>query len=175
MDADSIFELIRLITKKMRKLAQWNKEEDIQRLSAWIWASLAKCPDRGELGGEEISDLRAYARAADLTWKWLQGTHDATADDLTGEEDEEDADDGVINDTPAIAAEGSELPGKDPASHVGLQKDRSINSHLMGKAVGQQLSKQHVILDTIITVVGETYGQRDLLELRRAWTASDDG
>ena len=161
IDWDSVLEIINTVTRRLGKLLRDSSNPLISRLGSWIWALLARCPDRGELGSEEIAELRAFAaKAVDLT-RAIEGTQTVSI----GDEDETE----VVN---GDGPHGSEDPVPQALATGVKSGGQSMKGPgLENRMVEDMTSKPAVvILDAIITIVGEFYGQRDLLEHRMAWT-----
>lgn len=131
MDTDSVWELVRKLGEMLSKIT-----ENPQRLGAWAWAVLGRCPELGMCHSEEVGDLRALARTAAL----LLHAHDIEGSDGKSEQ--------------AVGAgQGSGIKEQGPP----------------GPEMDINWASSETALDMIITVVGEIYGQRDLLEQRRVW------
>lgn len=174
MDADSVMQLLRLITLKLRGLYQVDEVEKIERINAWVWAMLGKCQDRGMLGSEEMADLRYFAQKAANVREWLQAKSRPKfqPENTSDSEEEEDEDEVEMNMTSDIRAAKQRILA-DLDDSLTSTESQAIN--LKGNdAVSSEerstlLIKKRVALDMVITVVGELYGQRDLLDLRAKW------
>lgn len=173
MDASSVFEVIRLITKRLGHYVQRGDEESTRRVGAWAWALLGRCPERGQLGSEEISDLRAFAqRAREVVHRMeTEGTaagqgvlHD-DGDDADMEIEEIEMDAGPETDSISVSTAKLASTEKDDQSSIDSTKEITNSKGISDAAV-----ERYMLVDMILTVVGEVYGQRDLLELRRPWT-----
>ncbi|KAJ9664203.1 hypothetical protein H2198_000421 [Neophaeococcomyces mojaviensis] len=176
VDGNSIFELLRLVTAQMRGLFQTDDVGVAKRLGAWIWAILGKCPDRGELGSEEVSDLRELAQKAVDVRQWLDkktGSFVPTEEEDDGsaeaEKPEENLDLGSGIEAARRRLENKEVDGGQRVSESGCQDQTSLSNVQAAK------QEKMVVLDMILTVVGEVYGQRDLLELRKPWNVMNKG
>ncbi|KAL9095938.1 MAG: hypothetical protein Q9165_001936 [Trypethelium subeluteriae] len=110
--------------------------------SAWIWGLLARLAGwMGQLSTEDVGVVRALAKMAK---DWVVLVADR-ADDH-GKSPEDEAEDG----------EGKEVEASDGTS--------------IGDTEGENISlNTRVTLDMILTVVGEVFGQRDLLDFREIW------
>lgn len=185
MDEISIFELVRLVTKKMRGLFEKDDIESAKRIGAWTWAILGKCPDRGGMASEEISMLRELARKALDVRRWIMQKSrpaQATQEDVD-EDDEEEDEDGDVEEGAPDAGDKSEIDldiqaarsrlAADPAQSENKDRNGHSNEHngIHNDHLEAQAAKREklVALDMILTVVGEVYGQRDLLEYRTIW------
>ena len=121
VDGESVWELVRLLGERLDIVGAGPN-----RVGAWIWAVLGKCPERGQCVSEEIGELRVMARAAVELLQEGDGSGD----------------------------------GRESEHAAGTQEE------YRGAKSWQTTS---MVLDMILTIVGEVYGQRDLLEERRTW------
>ncbi|EXJ77335.1 hypothetical protein A1O3_09561 [Capronia epimyces CBS 606.96] len=174
MDLGSVFELVRLLKRRLHVFLQHKEQAVIKRVGAWVWAVLGRCPDRGELSSEDIGEIRGLAQKAAKVHQILAGKLDGTTSDEEMETDigtepdlieQRDAgqdrgvvggEDGFIG-APEEALRNPELPTN--AGTQGPEQDRLIE----------------VTLDMLLTVAGEVYGQRDLLDLRVRWEDGKGG
>lgn len=179
MDPDSVLELLRLITSKMRGLYQVDDPEKIKRINAWIWAVLGKCQDRGLLGSEEVSDLRRFAQKAYDVREWLQVKGGLgvrlpdDSDDNEGNSDNLSTMSEVEVNNNIESAKRRVLAGleNDPIA-ANLDHESETENQRDMVSSDERLTPMHekmVALDMVITVIGEHYGQRDLLSLRTKW------
>lgn len=185
MDTNSVFQLVRLLNMQLRVILGTNDVDVVRRFGSWVWAVLGKCPSQGVLMSEDISELRQLAQKAVEIANRI-GQQYERARPLLEEEfaDEDDAQPGNAKDEDDlsidIAAAKRRLEEK---SSAGLE----LTSQSLGNAeppqtearTGDELSSRQnsqavkiekmAILDMILSVIGEVYGQRDLLELRKPW------
>jgi hypothetical protein len=162
MDFDTVLELIRLLRMKMKLFLLNDDAEIVARAGIWVWAVLGKCRDRGELSSDDIGELRGLAQRAIGILEKLDGQTgiETGSIDLESEDSTEDAsrsNAGVDTDRPA---------------RTGVDGDRTEQNAVVGDGGdeatgGCRLTR--ITLDMIITVVGEVYGQRDLLRRRNKW------
>lgn len=186
MDENSVFELLRLITKRLRGFLEKDDVGVLRRIGAWTWAVLGKCPDRGELGSDEISELRQLVHKAVDIRNWIlkrsrpavSSKEDESEEEEEEEEEEEDPvemggqDDFALDIQAARTRLGTvdrlNESATENAEHIldicdcnaETKSDVELSAARQGKLM---------VLDMIITIVSEVYGQRDLLELRTAW------
>jgi regulator of vacuolar morphogenesis len=210
MDAETVLEVVKLLTGTMAQTVRSRSRDKVWRFGAWVWGVLGKCRDRSELGSEEIAILRELGKRAvklvgDLREKASKSNHDSQK--LLDQEGE-DSQDLLLPDEPVAdaAAENTgdaelnipiDLDGpthdEQGAAELKEAKKRlkgyflsaidsssSSTTAVTGDAddgrssgaaqneadVDQQI---RIILDMILTVVGDFYGQRDLLEFRDIW------
>ena len=212
MDSESALEVIKLL-KGMMTQTLWSHEEDgIRRFGAWVWAVLGRCPDRTELGSEEIAELRALGKSAVGLLNKMRDRGKKGQGDYQTEvvESEDESPRGEMDDgTASASADGRNLQSVDPSKN-GDSSDEQVAAELeearqrlqwaldssdvvaKGHADGtengeieegetemhdpeREVNKQiRTVLDMIITIVGEAYGQRDLLEFRDVWLADGE-
>lgn len=216
MDMESVLEVVKLLTSLLAGTVRSRSREKIQRLSAWTWGILGKCNDAGQLGSEEISELRELGKRAvgllvgirDRSGKVYgyqkdeeeeeaeKAEEDVIEDGLERSEEDEihvptrRSADQQITDPTATAMEGySEAAPKDnelehakavlqarlhleeqPQLNGTQAKEGEVEEDTSNKLVEMSVDKQvRVLLDMVITIIGEFYGQRDLLEFRDIW------
>lgn len=176
MDASSVFEVIRLMTRRLGHYVQRGDGESTRRVGAWTWALLGRCPERGQLGSEEISDLRAFAQRARDVVHQMQNKSPVSGQVVLGDDND---DEDMNTDIEEIEMDAG--LGNDPINVLGAKlasMDRDdqpliddIKKRTNLKGVLDVAAERRMLVDMVLTVVGEVYGQRDLLELRRPWTA----
>jgi regulator of vacuolar morphogenesis len=217
MDMETILEVVKLLKGLLASTVRSRSQKKIERLGAWIWGVLGRCNDAGQLGSEEISELRELGKRAvgllvgirDRSGKAYgceeegeeeEGGEEASADwnDLNmGESVGQQTINGTIeHDKSATVAsarmlsEAMELE----LAKAALQEQLSLKDQLQlnGRQVdgegdeGEEESGDQslamsfdeqvcVTLDMIITIIGEVYGQRDLLEFRDMWDDKQAG
>ncbi|KEF52763.1 uncharacterized protein A1O9_11180 [Exophiala aquamarina CBS 119918] len=167
MDPKSVLELVTLLRKKLNIYFSSRDEGTVSRVGAWLWATLGKCRDRGELSSEEIGELRLLAqRAIDIQARFDMDSNQHTSNSDLGSL-ENDIDDGDSED------EQHRSERTLPADEKGTFSARQAGS--VEEELGKATERDRLIaaaLDMVITVVGEIYGQRDLLGSRRKWEES---
>lgn len=167
MDPESVLELVKLLRAKLIPLLNSRDKSTVSRVGAWLWAALGKCRDRGELSSEEIGELRLLAQRAiyiqtrDDTDP-NENTSNCGSNSLDVEYDDGESQDGGHQSERTLAVDG------DGVSSAGENRKAGSVEEELGKATDQDRLIA-VALDMVITVVGEVYGQRDLLESRRKW------
>lgn len=118
--------------------------------SVWIWSLLARLAGFvGSLGTEDVSVVRELAKHA---VRCAKGEGVALGDDSGDLGD--DRDDNLDNDEKNILS----------SKHGGAEGDTSEHVETTDCAL-----KTRAVLDMIVTVVGEIFGQRDLLDSRELW------
>jgi regulator of vacuolar morphogenesis len=111
MDAETILEVVKLLTGIMAQTVRSRSRDRVWRFGAWVWGVLGKCRDRTELGSEEIAILRELGkRAVKLVGGIREKASEANNDsqELLEQEDEH-SQDSLVPDEPAadIAAQNT--------------------------------------------------------------------
>ena len=208
MDAESVLEVIKLMTTGMARIIQARVQERIKRLGAWAWAVLGRCKDMGELGSEEIADIRELGKRAvgilvgirDKSGRAYGGEREDDVETSYGEALVRSGAGNAANDCIGSASSDSEVTPKtdvevirEPTAEISTSIEEAkarLQERLAetndADALGSEVEDEsaegceeefkvdadkevRIILDMIITVVGEYYGQRDLLEFRDIW------
>jgi regulator of vacuolar morphogenesis len=186
MDMETILEVVKLLKSLLASTVRSRSREKAERLGAWIWGILGRCSDAGQLGSEEVSELRELGkRAVGL----LVGIRDRSGKAYGNDEEEEEivedghqkhtdqssheaAADATIAEDDATELERAKAALQEKLSGGESDKDMQEEGEVEEKDDGMSMSVEkqiRVMLDTIITIVGEFYGQRDLLEFRDIW------
>lgn len=191
--------MARLMSENVRS----GDEERVRRIGAWAWGLLGKCREVGQLGTEEVGEIRDLGkRAVKILGKMREDESRFTAvqeQDLESvddeNQDEEQADEGtgtrtgdIDEQTASAGNEAHDLDMKDASDELEAAKAR-LQEKIQGHVVednqvpshsdieenpGDVAMQTRAMLDMIITVVGEYYGQRDLLEAREIWQESTE-
>ena len=129
-----------------------------ERIGVWIWGLLARLAGwMGQLSTEEMSVVRDLAKRA-RDWPLLEeAQHDDYAEDW---EFEIDVEYGGAND--AVEKHNGE-------GGVAVKNGEDNAVPLVPSDGEQAFFHTRVTIDMIITVVGEVFGQRDLLDAREVW------
>lgn len=223
MDIDSLFRLLRLLTNLLPAVVRSRSVERIRRSGAWAWASLGKCREVGELGSEEVGELRALGKiAAGALYGFkdrsgiVYGDAESDMGDLTAESEEHqessstmgdvndrvgsslnDAQDRKLHDQADEADETMSTDGLTLSSAgLALEEAKKRLEEKLGSSQSEEgdgedgeafddsedegqggldfEERARATLDMILTIIGELYGQRDLLELRDEWAIEAD-
>ena len=182
-EADKL-DLIQALSQDLRSL-NYQDREQVHRMGAWCWALLGSFNGLETLSSEELAEVRELAKsAAGALDRLLAGeaSRDKTEAGVSGESIPDNrardsmhskrlgADSEGTNGSPIVGLageeqdrEGAPIPNHGPKSRL---------SHLRGSA---SIVTMSMVSDMILTVVGEVYGQRDLLDLRLAWPTAANG
>ncbi|PYH95551.1 hypothetical protein BO71DRAFT_377256 [Aspergillus ellipticus CBS 707.79] len=196
IDMESVLGVLGTMARLMSENVRSGDAERVRRIGAWAWGLLAKCREVGQLGTEEVGEIRDLGkRAVKILVKMREeeeeeGDGEGEGDEEGGEEGEEEewveqeegvGEDGgegeAVGDTDGLDYEMQEDNGEaEPASAEALEaakarlqaKIQDAEEH-QDTAAGEVALQTRAMLDMIITVVGEFFGQRDLLEAREVW------
>ena len=160
MDQDNVIKVLELIKKQYLQPGK-----AIEALvGAWIWALIARLDDVGTMTNDRVSALREFAKQAVLVQVSLHDPDAAAQLQNIAEQEAHDLDCGATGTPDEALANGSfsNCAGTNVAS---ASNERGV--HIDEAAESSTLAT----LDMIITVVGDVFGQRDLLEFRRSWIA----
>lgn len=168
----------------------------MRRLGAWCWGCLARVGEVGVLGSEEVSVLRELGKVAVRVLRGRKsvggsaGVDGEEDDGEEGEAEEEDVEEGTEDGRGGGGDGGEDIQAQiqaakarilqslgdegsaEVAAEASSDEEGEISDDEQGDDKGPLVSLDEAmstLLDMIITVVGEVYGQRDLLEEREVW------
>lgn len=211
MDMESVLGVLRLLGDVMSKCVKDNDADQLRRIGAWAWGLLGRCRDVGELGSEEVGELRVFGRKALYLLKKMDRIKtlsiedvDAVKSDLEDKEFSDEEDEIMTAVESMESAEGQEIDEleaaklrlqsrfleEETAEEEAERRRRNTSSPLEAAmddepettpipenttkkplpnvaVSGEEQSR--ILLDMIITIVGEFYGQKDLLQERDIW------
>lgn len=152
LDQEDTLSMLELIQKHCFKRGETLRPST----SAWIWALLAKLDDVGTMNNDEVFVLRDLGkRALVIQISFNNAAMAAQLEEISRaeaawESDEANTSQHERQDTEATAADHTDTAGS---------------------SVTQMLDPENTLatLDMIVTIVGEFFGQRDLLDSRRSW------
>ncbi|KAL4921016.1 hypothetical protein BDW62DRAFT_208729 [Aspergillus aurantiobrunneus] len=202
MDMDSVLGVLVIVARLMSQNVRNGDAVLIRRIGAWAWGLLAKCRDAGQLSARHIGDIRELGKRAVTILRKLreqkevqeEEENDYESDAENGkdedglpEEEEYEPTDTALPDIDHPGAEkkadAEELEhakarlqaristaGTEQIPQENVEVDPQSEDDAMGVDVGTQT---RAMLDMIITIVGEYYGQRDLLEARESWAGGE--
>ncbi|WPH01423.1 Survival motor neuron (SMN) interacting protein 1 (SIP1) [Acrodontium crateriforme] len=156
LDQHTVFRLLEFVQET--HLVKCSEISNIA--SVWIWSLLARLDDVGEMANGQVSLVREFGKQAVLVLVSLRDPAIArqleavnSANDHTSEKEEEDNTSSEL-----LTEEGT---GQDEKSA------EVADNHLTPR------ENTLVTLDMILTIVGDVFGQRDLLEFRRKWATDE--
>jgi hypothetical protein len=154
LDQEDTLSMLELIHK-----SYFNRGETLgQHTSAWLWALLARLGDVGTMNNDEVFVLRDLGkRALVIQISFNNAAMAAQLEELSRAEAACDSSDEAT--TPGH--EGSQTAATADAD----------KTDTAGPSVTPMLDPESTLatLDMIVTIVGEFFGQRDLLDSRRSW------
>lgn len=195
MDMESVLGVLGIMARLMSENVRSGDIGRVRRIGAWAWGLLGKCREVGQLGTEEVGEIRDLGkRAVKILGKMREDERAVQEDDQEsvddGDQDEEQLEETGTADSGRAASAESEAPDHDmedagventtnelEAAKARLQakiqgnvdKDSQAQHSDTEENPGDVAMQTRAMLDMIITVVGEYYGQRDLLEAREIW------
>lgn len=163
IDEDTVFRLLDHIQKHYLV----REKEIVGITSTWIWSLLARL-DVGSMDNDQVFLVRGFAKRAILVQISFQDS--ATAKQL---EDVAAGENATDEKTPRHNPEEVDLAlDGDESVEAGTQNDGKAGSAAVAnnsKARNNTLAT----LDMIIAIVGDAFGQRDLLEFRQPWQSRE--
>nr|OQO32699.1 hypothetical protein B0A51_00077 [Rachicladosporium sp. CCFEE 5018] len=150
MSNDTIFAMLELIDTHC--LGQ--RKHITRNAGAWVMALFARLDDVGTMDGDQVSLLRELGKKAVIVQlSFVNAAAAMQLEEVAAQERYAD-DEAGVNLESDVTAVDSEQAEADIAQPTGEVDD---TEHTLAT------------LDMILTVVGEFFGQRDLLEFRRSW------
>lgn len=153
LDQEDTLRMLELIQKRY-----FRRGETLgQHTSAWIWALLARLSDVGTMNNDEVFVLRDLGkRALVIQISFNDTAMAAQLEELSREE------------SAWYSDEANSPQDEGPQTAATAVADKTDAA---GSSVTQMLDPENTlaILDMIVTIVGEFFGQRDLLDSRRCW------
>ncbi|PYI30317.1 hypothetical protein BP00DRAFT_436948 [Aspergillus indologenus CBS 114.80] len=187
MDMESVLGVLGIMARVMSENVRSGDEAKVRRIAAWAWGLLARCREVGQLGTEEVGEIRDLGKRAVRVLGRMREVEVEVEDGRKGgggggeDEDEEEGEGDVEGEAEAEAegegeGEGSatgnevevDLEMRDADAHANAHADADADAN--GNSAASEVALQiRAMLDMVITVVGEYYGQRDLLQAREFW------
>ncbi|KAF2209480.1 hypothetical protein CERZMDRAFT_100275 [Cercospora zeae-maydis SCOH1-5] len=155
MNEDTIFNLLELLRNSYLL-----KGKNIKTVtSAWIWSLLGRLDDVGNMNNDQVYPLRELGKRVIFLQLHFFDPEAAAQLEALEQRDQSSAasSDGDLEDA-ANAGAGERRQSVTTSS-------QNVKTH-HGKPTENTLAT----LDMILVVVGEVFGQRDLLDFRRSWT-----
>ncbi|KAK6429696.1 hypothetical protein LTR95_014153 [Oleoguttula sp. CCFEE 5521] len=151
MSHETVFAMLELIDTHC--LSQ--RKHVTRNTGAWVMALFARLDDVGTMDGDQVSLLRELGKKAVIVQlSFLNAAAATQLEEVAAKERYADGQGDVVVESDVTAAVDAE-PAEAPVEHSAGDADDT--EHTL------------VTLDMILTVVGEFFGQRDLLEFRRSW------
>lgn len=158
LDQEDTLSMLELIQKHCFKRGETLRPST----SAWIWALLAKLDDVGTMNNDEVFVLRDLGkRALVIQISFNDAAMAAQLEEISRVEAACESDE----------ANTSQHEGQDTETTAA----GTAKTDTAGSSVTQMLDPENTLatLDMIVTIVGEFFGQRDLLESRKSWDSEE--
>ena len=154
MDRDTVYSILAIVQEIHLK----RNTQIATCTGAWIWALISRLDDVGTMDNDQVSSLRELGKKAVLVQLSFRDSDAAQQLEAVGADEKKVAsneenskpEDGL--EKPAIPSSGSSNVEGRAAVDVGLARETTLAT-----------------LDMIINIVGDVFGQRDLLEFRHRW------
>lgn len=193
MDMASVLEVLEILARMMSDVVRSENAEHVRRIGVWAWALLGKCGDVGQLATEEVGVIRNLGKRAATILRKVQETEttrsQGTASLISNAEAEGDGSDvSIIHaeekaekqevpeaaeasdcSTPGASLEQDEVEAAKARLQARLQEDHDSIEPVNSSDEDYLVKQTRALLDMIMTVAGEFYGQRDLLSEREVW------
>ncbi|KAJ5684292.1 uncharacterized protein N7477_000637 [Penicillium maclennaniae] len=194
MDSHTVLGALGIVARELSDVVRHQKAESIRRMGAWVWGISGKCREVGELSTEDVGAIRDLGkRAAKICEKIgeensqeAQNDCDSDAgedDSLGGTSPQGESDPVMTEQAEVVDAGDSELPDAETELDDLEAAKARLQAQLLGDDDTQLAGRSdqdeadyvsqltRAMLDMILTIVGEFFGQRDLLEARRTWAS----
>lgn len=165
MNQDDAFRLLELIQKHYL-----HRENEISTMvSTWIWALLARLGDVGAMDNDQVWTVREFGKKAILVQISLSDPATAEQLERAATEDNEGAVEAPNGSSDSLRESNGEDIAKviPPSSATATSAANNVQDEACSTARQNTLAT----LDSVLVVVGEIFGQRDLLEFRQPWMA----
>ncbi|PWY96581.1 hypothetical protein BO94DRAFT_481492 [Aspergillus sclerotioniger CBS 115572] len=202
MDMESVLAVLGIMARLMSENVRSGDAQRVRRIGAWAWGLLGRCRDVGQLGTEEVGEIRELGKRAVKILRKMREEDEKKmreeGDASDEEDDEEDTmeqgaeGDGVVNQVDGPSGD-QDHEMQDVAEEPAAEDLEAAKARLQAKIQGVEEQppviesgpgneenatevavQTRAMLDMIITVIGEYYGQRDLLEARELWNGPED-
>ncbi|KAK4495462.1 hypothetical protein PRZ48_013793 [Zasmidium cellare] len=159
LEQETVFDLLELL--QSRVLTPGKAIET--HVSNWIWSLLARLDDVGNMTNDQVYPLRELGKRAVFLQYSITSPEIAAQLESLGQSGSK-----MLNedDVPSDDVEHIDEASKQPDSKA-LKNDQATAT-----ADPKAMDNTLATLDMILVVVGEVYGQRDLLEFRTPWEAN---
>ena len=163
MQQSEVFRLLDLIHTDLLL-----RENDISATtSAWAWSLLARLNEVGTMNNDEVWAIRELGRKAVLVQ--LSFSDSAAAKQLESVSATERTGPESATNLPTPLADEQDAQNAHTAALSVTSSEVNIASVKSTSDASQRRQNTIATLDMIITLAGEVFGQRDLLEFRQPW------
>jgi regulator of vacuolar morphogenesis len=193
MDMDSVLEVLEILARMMSDVVRSEDIEGVRRMGVWAWGLLGKCREVGQLATEEVGVIRNLGKRAATILNKVQETENIRYQETASSVSNPEAEGNTQKEPTTHEEENTqqEEPLESAEVHASTISDAPLEQSELEAAKARLQAKlwnndesdetpnnadedylvnqTRALLDMIITVVGEFYGQRDLLEAREVW------
>lgn len=157
MDDDTVYAILSIVQR-----VYLQRSKDIGTITgAWIWALLARLDDVGLMSNDQVYPLRELGKQAVLVQLSFNDPSVAQQLEAVGAE------------TKAAPSNSDEIQLDD--EDVVESNECCVRGEIKADSAEGEAERQKTLatIDMIITIVGEVFGQRDLLEFRQPWRVDE--
>ncbi|KAI6913569.1 hypothetical protein KC318_g1443, partial [Hortaea werneckii] len=154
MDRDTVYSILSIVQETHLK----RSTEIATCTGAWIWALISRLDDVGTMDNDQVSSLRELGRRAVLVQLSFRDSAAAQQLEAVGAGEKKQA----SNEKNSKFDGGSEKPASS-------SNDNDVEEGHPEVDVNSARETTLATLDMIISIVGDVFGQRDLLEFRHQW------
>ncbi|KAI7197023.1 hypothetical protein D0869_03987 [Hortaea werneckii] len=154
MDRDTVYSILSIIQETHLKRGT----EIATCTGAWIWALISRLHDVGTMDNDQVSSLRELGKKAVLVQLSFKDSDAAQQLEAVGADEKKQA----SNEKNSKFDDGSEKPASS-------SNDNDVEEGHPEVDVNSARETTLATLDMIINIVGDVFGQRDLLEFRHRW------
>ncbi|KAI6826431.1 hypothetical protein KC357_g4115 [Hortaea werneckii] len=153
MDRDTVYSILSIVQEIHMK----RSTEIATCTGAWIWALISRLDDVGTMDNDQVSSLRELGKKAVLVQLSFRDSDAAQQLEAVGADEKK-----------AVSDEKDLKPEDDCKPANSSNGSSIVEGH---HEVDGNLSRETTLatLDMIISIVGDVFGQRDLLEFRHQW------
>ncbi|KAI7237877.1 hypothetical protein KC330_g2934 [Hortaea werneckii] len=154
MDRDTVYSILSIVQENHLK----RNTEMTTCTGAWIWALISRLDDVGTMDNDQVSSLRELGKKAVLVQLSFKDSDAAQQLEAVGADEKKQA----SNEKNSKFDNGSEKPASS-------SNDNDVEEGHPEADVNSARETTLATLDMIINIVGDVFGQRDLLEFRHRW------
>ncbi|PGH05070.1 hypothetical protein GX51_03168 [Blastomyces parvus] len=144
MDTESVLRLLAIVTRLLSKTVRGGESVQVKRLGAWAWGLLGRCRDVGEMGSEDVGDIRELGKRAA---RILVKVRESEAVDVQGMDVGEGGE--------ADEEEGEEIEGEQEEPGYGTRDDINENGDVdVDVDVGEYHVDELNITDDVVSTGG---------------------
>ncbi|KAI7197465.1 hypothetical protein D0869_11746 [Hortaea werneckii] len=154
MDRDTVYSILSIVQESHLK----RNTEIATCTGAWIWALISRLDDVGTMDNDQVSSLRELGKKAVLVQLSFRDSDAAQQLEAVGADEKKMA-----------PNERNPKSEDDPAKPASSNNGNGVVEGHPEADVNPGRETTLATLDMIISIVGDVFGQRDLLEFRSRW------